>query len=49
LNTSGATADPVTTNGTGTWHFATDSRGTIFTSNAATIANPIPAGTSVVQ
>jgi len=43
-----AKADPVTPGASGSRYFATDSRGTIFTSNAATIANPIPAGTSVV-
>jgi prepilin-type N-terminal cleavage/methylation domain-containing protein len=44
-----ATADPVTTNGTGTRYFATDSRGTILFSVAAVIANPIPPGTAIVQ
>jgi type IV pilus assembly protein PilA len=44
-----AKADPVTAGGTGTRYFATDTRGTLFFSTAATVANPIPAGTSVVQ
>jgi type IV pilus assembly protein PilA len=44
-----ATADPVTTNATGTRHFATDSRGTILFSVAAAIPNPIPPGTAIVQ
>jgi type IV pilus assembly protein PilA len=44
-----ANADPVTTNGTGTRYFATDSRGTILFSVAGAIANPIPAGTAIVQ
>ena len=44
-----ANADPVTLGGTGTRYFATDTRGTIFFSTAATVANPIPAATSVVQ
>ena len=44
-----AHADPVTAGGTGTRYFATDTRGTIFFSTAATVANPIPAATSVVQ
>jgi type IV pilus assembly protein PilA len=41
-------ADPVSTS-TGTRYFATDNRGTIFFSNAATIASPIPAGTLPIQ
>ena len=44
-----ANADPVTAGGTGTRYFATDTRGTIFFSTAATVANPIPAATTVVQ
>ncbi|HMD36227.1 MAG TPA: hypothetical protein VKH42_14720, partial [Vicinamibacterales bacterium] len=44
-----ANADPVTAGGTGTRYFASDTRGTIFFSTAATVANPIPAATSVVQ
>jgi type IV pilus assembly protein PilA len=44
-----ANADPATPGGTGTRYFATDARGTIFQDTAATIANPIPTGTSVVQ
>ena len=44
-----ANADPVTPGGTGTRYFATDTRGSLFFDAAATIANPIPAGTSVVQ
>ena len=42
-------ADPVTAGGTGTRYFATDTRGTIFFSTAAAVANPIPAATSIVQ
>jgi type IV pilus assembly protein PilA len=44
-----ANADPVTPGGTGTRYFATDTRGTLFYTTAATVANPVPAGTSVVQ
>jgi prepilin-type N-terminal cleavage/methylation domain-containing protein len=44
-----AKADPVTHNGTGTRFFATDTRGTIFGDNAATIANPIPSTAVPVQ
>jgi len=44
-----AGADPVTPGGTGTWYFATDARGTLFKSGTATVANPIPTGTAVVQ
>src|SRR5262245_38401882 len=44
-----ANAGPVTGGGTGTRFFASDTRGTIFFSTAATVANPIPAATSVVQ
>jgi type IV pilus assembly protein PilA len=44
-----ATADPVTANKTGTRYFATDARGAIFYDTAASIANPIPAGTASVQ
>jgi type IV pilus assembly protein PilA len=44
-----ANADPVTAGGTGTRYFATDTRGTIFFSTAATVANPIPVATSIVQ
>ena len=44
-----AKADPVTPGGTGTRYFATDTRGTLFFSTVATIANPIPAATGVVQ
>jgi len=44
-----ANADPVTPGGTGTRYFATDTRGTLFFSTAATVANPIPAATAVVQ
>ena len=43
-----ANAVPVTAGGTGTRFFATDTRGTLFT-GAAAVANPIPAGTAVVQ
>ena len=44
-----AKADPVTAGGTGTRYFATDTRGTLFYTTAATVANPIPSATSVVQ
>src|SRR5262245_59973889 len=44
-----AKADPVTPGGTGTRYFATDTRGTLFYDTAAAVANPIPAGTAVVQ
>jgi prepilin-type N-terminal cleavage/methylation domain-containing protein len=44
-----ANADPTTPGGTGTRYFATDTRGTIFQDTAATVANPIAAGTAVVQ
>ena len=44
-----ANADPVTAGGTGTRYFATDTRGTLFFTTAAAVANPIPAGTAVVQ
>jgi type IV pilus assembly protein PilA len=44
-----AGADPVTPGGTGTRFFATDARATLFFSTAAAVANPIPAGTAVVQ
>jgi hypothetical protein len=36
-------ADPISRGQTGTRSFATDHRGTIYYSNTATIANPIPA------
>jgi len=44
-----AGADPVTPGGTGTRYFGTDTRGTLFFTTAAAVANPIPAGTAVVQ
>ena len=44
-----AKADPLTPGGSGTRYFATDTRGTIFQSTAATLPNPIVAGTAVVQ
>lgn len=40
-------ADPLTAGGTGTRYFATDTRGTIFSSTAATVANPIVASATV--
>jgi prepilin-type N-terminal cleavage/methylation domain-containing protein len=43
-----ANADPVSSS-TGTRHFATDSRGTIFQDNAAAIASPIPAAATPIQ
>jgi len=44
-----ANADPVTPGGTGTRFFATDTRGTLFYHPSATVANPIPSTTAVVQ
>ena len=44
----GANADPQSAS-TGTRHFATDSRGTIFQDNAAAIAQPIPAAATPIQ
>ena len=44
----GANADPVSAS-TGTRHFATDSRGTIFQDNAAAIVQPIPAAATPIQ
>jgi len=44
-----ANAEPVTPGGTGTRYFATDTRGTLFFTTAAAVANPVPAATSVVQ
>jgi type IV pilus assembly protein PilA len=44
-----ASADPVTAGGTGTRYFATDTRGTLFYSASATVANPIPSTATVVQ
>jgi len=44
-----ANADPVTPGGTGTRYFATDTRGTLFYATAGAVANPIAAGTAVVQ
>jgi hypothetical protein len=41
-------ADAISTS-TGTRHFATDNRGTIFFDNAAAIAQPIPAATLPIQ
>jgi type IV pilus assembly protein PilA len=43
-----AKADPLTPGGTGTRYFGTDTRGTIFFSTTATVANPIVI-TTVVQ
>jgi len=42
-------ADPVTRGQTGTRSFASDHKGTIFYSNTAAIANPIPAATAFIQ
>ena len=42
-----AKADPIMANGTGTRHFATDTRGTIVFDPSATIANPIAVTTAV--
>jgi type IV pilus assembly protein PilA len=45
-----ASANPATPGSTGTRYFATDTRGTIFVSTTAPIANPIPAtGVATVQ
>jgi len=44
-----AQANPVTPGGTGTRYFATDTRGTLFQSSTAALANPIPAGSTPVQ
>jgi len=44
-----AGADPVTAGGTGTRYFATDTRGTLFYKTSGALANPIPAGSLVVQ
>jgi type IV pilus assembly protein PilA len=44
-----AKADPITAGGTGTRYFATDTRGSIFQDTTATIANPIPSTTAIVQ
>jgi prepilin-type N-terminal cleavage/methylation domain-containing protein len=44
----GANADPVSTS-TGTRHFATDQRSTIFQDNTAAIAQPIPAAATPIQ
>jgi type IV pilus assembly protein PilA len=44
----GSNADPISTS-TGTRFFASDARGTIFFSNTATVAQPIPAATLPIQ
>jgi type IV pilus assembly protein PilA len=44
----GSNADPVSTS-TGTRFFASDARGTIFFSNTAAVAQPIPAATLAIQ
>jgi type IV pilus assembly protein PilA len=49
VGTYWANADPVTPNGTGTRYFATDTRGSMFWAIGASIANPIPPGTTAVQ
>ena len=43
------TADPLTRGQTGTRSFASDPRGTIYFSNTAVLANPIPAATQFIQ
>jgi type IV pilus assembly protein PilA len=43
------TADPLTRGQTGTRSFASDQRGTIYFSNTAVLANPIPAATQFIQ
>ena len=42
-------ADPITRGQTGTRSFASDNRGTIFFSNTAAVANPIPAAATFIQ
>ena len=42
-------ADPVSRGQTGTRSFASDHKGTIFYSNTAAVANPIPAATAFIQ
>ena len=42
-------ADPVVRGQTGTRSFASDHKGTIFYSNTAAVANPIPAATPFIQ
>ena len=45
-----AAADPITFGGTGTRHFGTDTRGTLFFDSTDTaVPNPIPAAAKVVQ
>jgi prepilin-type N-terminal cleavage/methylation domain-containing protein len=44
-----AKADPKALGMSGTRYFATDTRGTIVYATAAPVANPIPAGTTVIQ
>jgi prepilin-type N-terminal cleavage/methylation domain-containing protein len=43
-----AAATPVTVGGTGTRHFGTDTRGTIYQSTAAAVANPLTPSATVV-
>jgi type IV pilus assembly protein PilA len=43
------TTDPLTRGQTGTRSFASDQRGTIYFSNTAVLANPIPAATPFIQ
>jgi prepilin-type N-terminal cleavage/methylation domain-containing protein len=49
MSTFYSTADPVTFNGTGTRHFASDTRGTIFqdTAVASTLADPLVEGGTI--
>ena len=42
-------ADPVSRGQTGTRSFASDHKGTIYYSNTAAVANPIPAATAFIQ
>jgi type IV pilus assembly protein PilA len=44
-----ANANPATPGGTGIRYFGTDTRGSIYFSTSATIANPIPSAATVVQ
>jgi len=44
-----ASADPLTPGSSGTRYFAADSRGAIFFTTTASVANPIPAATTVLQ
>ena len=49
MSSYAATGDPATPGSTGTRYFATDTRGTIFFSNTATITLTIPTGATALQ